>query len=174
MARPLRIQFPGAIYHVMSRGNARQTVFLDAPDYQRFLDGLARTVARFGWELFSFVLMPNHFHLFLRTPRANLSQGMQFLVSGYANWSAKRHQRPGHLFQGRFKGQLIEDETYFWTVSRYIHLNPVRGKRPLTAHPRDWPWSSYAGYALRRHRLPWLAYDGVYSAWKGEMVELIV
>ena len=94
---------------------------------------------------------------------------MQYLISGYANWHAKRHQRPGHLFQGRFKSELIEDETYFWTVSRYVHLNPVRGKVALAAHPRDWPWSSYRGYAQRRHRVRWVAYDAMYAAWRGEV-----
>jgi REP element-mobilizing transposase RayT len=169
MARPLRTEFPGAIYHVMSRGNARQVVFRDDRDYQRMVDGLAQTVDRFGWQLLSFVLMPNHLHLFLRTPRPNLSRGMQYLVSGYANWHAKRHRRPGHLFQGRFKSELIEDEGYFWTVSRYVHLNPTRGKVPLAAHPRDWPWSSYRGYAQRRHRVRWIAYDVMYAAWRGEV-----
>ena len=139
MGRPLRIEYPGAIHHVMSRGNLRRSVFEDESDYQRLLEGLEQTVSRFGWDLLSFVLMPNHFHLFLRTPEPNLSRGMQYLVSGYANWYAKRHRRPGHLTQGRFKAALVEDESYFWTVSRYVHLNPVRGKRPLAAHPADWP-----------------------------------
>ncbi len=168
MARPLRIEFPGAIYHVMSRGNARQTVFHDEGDYQRLFDGLAVVVSRSGWELLSFVLMPNHFHLLVRTPQPNLSRGMQYLTSGYANWCGRRHRRPGHTFQSRFKSELIEDESYFWTVSRYIHLNPVRGKRPLAVHPRDWPWSSYSGYDRRRRRVEWVAYDALYSAWRGE------
>ena len=169
MARPLRIEFEGAIYHVMSRGNARQAIFDGEGDYERLRDGLALTVGRYGWEVLTFVFMPNHLHLFLRTPQPNLSRGMQYLLSGYANWFAKRHRRPGHLFQGRFKGELVEDETYFWTVSRYIHLNPVRGRRPLVTHPRDWAWSSYPGYASRSQRLDWMAYDVVYSAWQGEM-----
>src|SRR5271166_2699933 len=137
MARPLRNEFPGAIYHVMSRGNVRQTVFRDDSDYQRLIKGLGTVVGRLGWDLLCFVLMPNHFHLLVRTPRPNLSRGMQHLTSGYANWCSRRHRRPGHTFQGRFKSELIEDESYFWTVSRYIHLNPVRGKRPLADHPRD-------------------------------------
>ena len=157
MARPLRIQFAGAIYHVMARGNGRQRLFHGDDDYQRMLEGLEKTVLRTGWEVFSFVWMPNHIHLFFRTPQPNLSRGMQYLLSGYANWYAKRHQRPGHLFQGRFKGELVEDESYFWTVSRYLHLNPVRGKRPLGAHPRDWRWSSYPGYAHKTARLDWMA-----------------
>ncbi len=103
MARPLRIEYPGAIHHVMSRGNLRRSVFQDERDYQRLLQGLEQTVGRFGWDLLSFVLMSNHFHLFLRAPQPNLSQGMQYLVSGYANWHAKRHRRPGHLTQGASK-----------------------------------------------------------------------
>ena len=118
MARPLRIEFPGVIYHVMSRGNARQTVFRDDSDYQRLSKGLETVVGRLGWDLLCFVLMPNHFHLLVRTPRPNLSRGMQHLTSGYANWCSRRHRRPGHTFQGRFKSELIEDESYFWTVSR--------------------------------------------------------
>jgi REP element-mobilizing transposase RayT len=169
MARPLRIEFPGAIYHVMSRGNARQTIFRDEYDYQRLLDGLSVVVSRLGWDLICFVLMPNHFHMLVRTPQPNLSRGMQYLTSGFANWCGRRHRRPGHTFRGRFKSTLIEDESYFWTVSRYIHLNPVRGKRPLAAHPRDWAWSSYPGYHLRRHRVEWVAYDALYSAWSGEV-----
>lgn len=167
MARPLRIQFAGAIYHVMARGNGRQRLFHEQPDYQRMFDGLVKTVDRTGWEVLSFVWMPNHIHLFFRTPKANLSKGMQYLLSGYANWYAKRHQRTGHLFQGRFKGELIEDEGYFWNVSRYVHLNPVRGKRPLVQHPRDWPWSSYPGYAREKARHDWIAYESVWGAWAG-------
>jgi hypothetical protein len=92
---------------------------------------------------------------------------MQYLLSGYANWYAKRHQRVGHLFQGRFKGQLVEDESYFWNVSRYVHLNPLRSRRPLVEHPRDWQWSSYRGYAQEKARLPWIAYQSVWDAWGG-------
>ncbi len=169
MARPLRIEYPGAIYHVMSRGNQRRPIFDDERDYHRLLQGLEQSVRRFGWEMLSFALMPNHIHLFLRTPRPTLSRGMQYLVSGYANWYAKRHRRPGHLMQGRFKAALIEDETYFWSVSRYVHLNPVTGKRPLRTHPVDWPWSSYPGYARKRARVEWVAYEPIFQAWRGEM-----
>ena len=153
----------------MSRGNARQTIFRDERDYGRFIDGLETTVDKFSFEVFSFVCMPNHIHLFFRTPKPNLSRGMQYLLSGYANWFNKRHRRPGHLFQGRFKGELIEDESYFWNVSRYIHLNPIRGNRSLVKRPEQWQWSSYPGYRYRRRAVPWLAYDHVYRAWRGEL-----
>jgi putative transposase len=168
MARPLRVEFPGAIYHVTSRGDGKRAIFRDERDYQRLCDGLAHVVDRLGWELFSFVLTPHQFHLLLRTPRPNLSRGMQQLGSGYANWCGRRRGRSGRTFRGRFKVHLIEDESYFWSLSRYIHLNPVRGKRPLVAHPRDWPWSSYAGYDRRRRRVKWVAYDALYSASRGE------
>jgi REP-associated tyrosine transposase len=169
MARPLRVEYAGAIYHVMSRGNLRRPIFEDDGDYRRLVEGLEQTVGRFGWELLSFVLMPNHLQLFVRTPMPNLSRGMQYLISGYANWHAKRHRSPGHLTQGRFKSALVEDESYFWTVSRYVHLNPVRGKRPLVAHPADWAWSSYPGFARRRDRVDWVAYQAIFAAWQGEM-----
>jgi REP element-mobilizing transposase RayT len=105
MSRPLRVEYHGAIYHLMCRGNGRQRIFRDEVDYQRLIGGHAVTVSRYGWEIFSFVLMPNHFHLFVRTPQPNLSRGMQYLASGYANWFAKRHRCPGHLLQGRYKSQ---------------------------------------------------------------------
>jgi len=168
MSRPLRIQFPNAIYHVMARGNGRQRVFHAAADYERMLHGLAKTVERTRWEVFAFVWMPNHIHIFLRTPLPNLSQGMQYLLGGYASWYAKRHQHCGHVFQGRFRGELIEDQSYFWAVSRYVHLNPVRGDRPVANHPEAWPWSSYPGYAHERKRLDYIAYDSVLRAWQGE------
>jgi len=168
MARPLRIQYAGAIYHAMARGNGRQPLFHGDDDYQRLTDGLEKTVARTGWEVFAWVWMPHHIHLFFRTPRPNLSKGMQYLLSGYANWYAKRHPRTGRLFQGRFKGELIEDSSYFWTVGRYLHLHPTRGKRPLVQYPADWPWSSYPGYADRRRQVDYVAYQPVWDAWQGE------
>jgi len=169
MARPSRIEFPNAIYHVMARGNGRQRIFHADADYQRMTDGLAKTVARTGWQVFAFVWMPNHIHLFVRTPKPNLSVGMQYLLSGYANWYAKRHQRTGHLFQGRFKAELVEDESYFWTLSRYVHLNPVRVKKPLVDHPSSWAWSSYPGYCRKSARVDWIEYESVLAAWQGEM-----
>ena len=135
MARPLRIEFPGAIYHVMSRGNARQTVFRDDSDYQRLIKGLETVVGRLGWDLLCFVLMPNHFHLLVRTPRPNLSRGMQHLTSGYANWCSRRHRRPGHTFQGRFKSELIEDESYY-PGTEEAHTNPTAPARGVPQSPR--------------------------------------
>ncbi len=127
---------PGRFDHVMARGNARRDIVLDDGDRQQWTNVLERTVVARRWELFAFVLMSNHFHLLLRTPEANLSRGMHRMLSGFATWRVRCHRHSGHLFQGRFRAQLIEDESYFWTVSRYLHLNPVRAK--LVNHPRDW------------------------------------
>ena len=166
MPRRPRIEFEGAIYHVMARGNARQRIVGDDHDRERLLDDLRRTVLRCGWELLAFVFMENHLHLLLKTPRPNLARGMQQFLSSYAIWHGRRHRRVGHLFQGRYRAELIEDESYYWTVSRYIHLNPVRAG--LVERPDAWRWSSYPGYAKPSHRLPWVAHEALLSAWRGE------
>jgi hypothetical protein len=112
--------------------------------------------------------MPNHIHLLLRTPEPNLSSGMQHWLSGYANWYAKRNRRTGHLFQGRYRSYLVEDHGYYWALSRYLHLNPCVGKRPLCAKPDAWNHSSYAGYARKRERLDWVDYPALLKAWSGD------
>jgi putative transposase len=159
MARPLRIEFPGALYHVISRGNERRAIVRDDADRQKRLDWLRRTVEVYGWRLHAFVLMTNHDHLFVETPEANLSAGMQHYNGSYTGYFNRRHRRAGHLFQGRFKGHLIEEQGYFLEVSRYVHLNPVRAK--LVEAPQDFRWSSCPGYAAARHRLDWVCYERV-------------
>ena len=166
MARRLRIQYPDAIYHVMARGNGRQDIVRDDADRERLVEGLRQTVVRCSWRVYAFVIMSNHFHLVLKTPMPNLSRGMQGFLSAYANAWARRHRFNGHVFQGRYRIELVEDETYLWTVTRYVHLNPVRAR--LVEHPADWKWSSYPGYARRRSRLPWVAHDDLLAAWAGE------
>jgi hypothetical protein len=117
-------------------------------------------------ELLAFVVLSNHLHLLVRTPRPNLGRGMQRFLSGYALWYARRRRRSGHLFQGRYRAEMIEDESYYWVVSRYIHLNPVRAG--LVERPEHWAWSSYPGYADRRRQRPWVAGDSLLAAWQGE------
>jgi putative transposase len=112
MARRLRIQYPGAIYHVMARGNARQDIVGDDADRRRLLAALEQSVRRSGWVLYAFVFMTNHLHLVLKTPRANLATGMQLFLSSYATWWARRHRACEHLLQGRYRTELVEDETY--------------------------------------------------------------
>ena len=128
MSRPLRIEYSGALYHVMNRGNRRELVFRKVADYELFLSRLERFSAEFGVEVLSYCLMPNHFHLFLRTRQANLSRFMQSLLNSFTVAMNRRDNSSGHLFQGRFKAQLVEGVGYFDTLSRYIHLNPVRVK----------------------------------------------
>jgi putative transposase len=166
MPRRLRIEFEGAIYHVMARGNARQKIVRDDADRRRLVDGLERTVIRHGWELLSYVVMGNHLHLLVRTPRPNLGTGMQDFLSGYAIWSGRRWRRAGHLFQGRYRAEMIEDESYYWTVSRYVHLNPVRAS--LVRRPEQWEWSSYPGYRDARREQGWVAHDALLNAWQGD------
>ena len=166
MPRRLRLEFEGAIYHVMTRGNARQDIVHDDDDRTRLLTDLERSVLRCGWEVLAFVILNNHLHLLLKTPQPNLAKGMQAFLSAYAVWSAKRRRRPGHLFQGRYKAEMIEDESYYWTVSRYIHLNPVRAG--LVARPEEWEWSSYPGYVAARRRRPWVRYETLLAAWRGD------
>jgi putative transposase len=127
MPRPPRIDFPDAVYHVTSRGNGHADIFLCDEDRARFLTQLAHHLRQCGVTLYAFALMQNHVHLLCRTPRANLSRFMQRLLSSYALYSRYKHRRPGHLFQGRFKAKLVEDDVYLLAVrDRYIHLNPVK------------------------------------------------
>lgn len=168
MPRPPRLQFPGAIYHLVSRGNLRQKIFHDDGHYERLTRGLEEEVQRSGWEVFAFCWMPNHIHVLLQTPAPNLSAGMQHLLSGYANWYAKRNRKGGHLLQGRYKSFLVEDTSYLWTLSRYIHLNPCNGATPLADRPDGWKHSSYSGYARKSARESFIQYDRLHEAWAGE------
>ena len=150
----------------MARGNARQKIVRDDADRQRLIDGLEQAVIRYGWELPCYVVMGNHLHLLVKTPRPNLGAGMQSFLSGYAIWSGRRWRRAGHLFQGRYRTEMIEDESYYWNVSRYIHLNPVRAG--LVNRPEQWAWSSYPGYRDPRRAQNWVAHDQLLNAWQGE------
>jgi REP element-mobilizing transposase RayT len=150
----------------MSRGNARQDIVVDDLDRQQFRERLAAQVARSRWEIISFVRMTNHFHLLIRTPIPNLAAGMQRFLSAHAKCMAVRHRRPGHLLQGRYQAELIEDDSYYWAVSRYIHLNPVRAR--LVTRPEDWPWSSFPGYLNPARRLSWIGYQRLWQAWRAE------
>ena len=113
--------------------------------------------------------MPNHIHALLQTPEPNLARGMQHWLSGYANWYAKRNRRTGHLYQGRYKAFLVEDAGYYWTLSRYIHLNPCHGSKPLATAPEAWPHSSFVGYARKSQQLTWIAYDQLHTYWNASV-----
>ena len=145
MARPLRIEFTLALYHVTSRGNERRPIFRNDPDRKTFLRLLGMAAVRFGWSVTAYVLMTNHVHLVIQTPQPNLSRGMQWLNGSYAGWFNDVHKRCGHLFQGRFHAVLVEEEAYFAEVLRYVVLNPVRAK--MVERPEDYRWSSYRATA---------------------------
>lgn len=163
MARPWRIEFPGAIYHVMARGNRRQKIFEDDQDRQIFLELVGRCAGRYEVEIIAFCLMPNHYHLFLRTPRGNLSRAMKWLGGVYTQRYNHRHRRDGHLFKGRYRAVLVEDEGHWFHLSAYIHLNPRRAG--LTADPADWEWSSFRDYTRSRARFGWLRPEVVLAAY---------
>jgi REP element-mobilizing transposase RayT len=138
----MRIEFPGAIYHVTARGNVRQDIFLGEKDCRRFESALTRTVEKCQWVIHAHCLMPNHYHLLLETPEANLSAGMRYLNGTYAQVLNRRHNRSGHAFEGRFKAILVERESYLLELCRYVVLNPVRAG--MVTMPGEWQWSSYA------------------------------
>lgn len=147
MARPLRIEFPGAVYHITSRGNARERIYLEHEDYDIFLDCLCSVVKRFNWILHAYCLMSNHYHLLIETPEKNLSRGMRQLNGIYTQQFNRRHNRVGHALQGRYKAILVDKDNYLLELCRYIALNPVRAG--MVKGPREWQWSSYrdtAGY----------------------------
>jgi putative transposase len=141
VARPLRIEYEGALYHVMSRGNAREKIYWDTADRLKFLDVLSLVASRFKWLVHAYCLMDNHYHLILETPLANLSAGMRQLNGIFTQRINRRYKRCGHLLQGRFKAMLIEKDSYLLEAARYIVLNPVRAG--ICAKPGDWRWSSY-------------------------------
>ena len=145
MARPLRIEYDGALYHVTSRGNERKPIFKDDTDRELFLDVLSHVTDRFNWLCHAYCLMDNHYHLVIETPDGNLSKGMRQLNGVYTQAFNRRYNRVGHLFQGRFKGILVQKDSHFLEVCRYVVLNPVRAK--AVKHPREWAWSSYRATA---------------------------
>ena len=159
MARPLRIEFSGALFHVTSRGDRREAIFEDDADRQLFLQILAEVVNRFNWVCHAYCLMTNHFHLLIETPDANLSQGMRHLNGVYTQASNRRHQRTGHLFQGRFKGILVDKDSYLLELTRYVVLNPVR--TGMVEGPEDWPWSSFCAMVGDVPAPVWLATEGL-------------
>jgi putative transposase len=159
------MEFPDTFYHVLSRGNERRDIFYDEEDYRKFLDVLRRMVERFALEVHTYVLMRNHYHLLVRTKEANLSRAIQWLGVSYSVWFNRRHQRSGHLFQGRFKSFLIENDRYLAAISLYVPANPVWGG--VGGRLLEYPWSSYLGYADRGQQALWLTTDVVLDLYGG-------
>ncbi len=170
MARPLRIEFPHAHYHVTCRGNDRRRIFGDDDDRHAFLERLRRSLDIYEVKLHCYVLMNNHFHLVADTPRGNLSEFMRHFNVAYTSYFNRRHRRTGHLYQGRFKAILIQPDAWLLELSRYVHMNPVRTPRLRRGMAPDqvrqlwqYPWSSLGGYVSVRRRKPWVHYDEVLS-----------
>lgn len=154
MSRPLRIEFPGAVYHVTSRGDRREPIFDDDTDRMAFVDVISRALERFDACALAYCLMDNHYHLVLHTRRANLSELMRQINGVYTQAYNRRHGKVGHLFQGRFKGILVDRDAYLLEVCRYVDLNPVRAG--MVAEAAQWPWSSYCAHVGLAVVPPWL------------------
>jgi len=168
MARPLRIQYAGAYYHVTCRGNERRNIYRDDTDREMFLDKLRASLEIYGVILQAYVLMGNHFHLIVQTPRANLSEFMRHFNIAYTGAFNRRHRRMGHLYQGRYKAILVEKDSYLAELSRYVHLNPVRIKPYRDKGIAEqwkvlerYPWSSLSGYLSSTKQKPWVHYEEV-------------
>lgn len=161
MARPLRLEYAGALYHVTARGNGREDIYLSDEDREAWLRLLGQVCERFNWVCHAYCLMTNHYHLLIETPEGNLSAGMRQLNGVYTQAFNRTHARVGHVFQGRFKAILVDRDAYLFEVARYIVLNPVRAG--MVADVEDWPWSSYPEMVGEAPALPWLNARGLLS-----------
>ncbi len=166
LARPWRVEYEGAYYHVLSRGNERGNIFFDDGDRKRFLAALGEAADRFRLDVFAYVLMGNHYHLLLRTNQTNLSKAMQWLGLTYARRLNNRQKRSGHLFQGRFKSMLVENDAYMMQLSCYIHRNPLRAN--MVKRLLEYRWSSYPVYAYGKKGPPWLKTALILSLFGGK------
>jgi len=166
MSRPLRIEFPGAIYHVMARGVGRMRVFDDETDYLKFLGLLGDLVSDGALIVYCFCLIPNHPHMLCETPRGGLGRWMQLLFGPYGCHYNVRHSRVGHVWQARYRAILVDSGSYLLDCSRYIHLNPC-ANRGLVSAPELWPWSSYANYVGGTVVAPWVSTELILSEFGG-------
>ncbi|MFQ6070690.1 MAG: transposase [Candidatus Aminicenantales bacterium] len=171
MTRPLRIEFPGAVYHIFTRGNEKRAIFFTKEDRKNFLHTLSNTVERYKWICHTYCLMENHYHLIIETPDGNLSKGMRHLNGVYTQSFNRKHDRVGHLFQGRYKAIIVEKETYLLSLIRYIILNPVR--KGYVELPEDWEWSSHRAVVGLERKPPFLTTDWILSQFGGNRAEAI-
>jgi REP element-mobilizing transposase RayT len=160
MARPLRLEYPGALYHVTTRGNRRETIFTDDKDRKTWLALLKQTLSRFDATVYAYCLMGNHYHIVLMTRQPNLSRLMRQQNGVYTQRYNRRHGQTGHVFQGRFKAILVDRDAYFLEVCRYVDLNPVRAG--LVRRPEEWAWSSYRAHAGQVRSPNWLDSGSLY------------
>lgn len=148
MARPYRLQGEHCFYHITSRGDGRKKIYINDYDYKKFLEYILVAKEKFKFYLYAYVLMPNHYHLFIETVHPNLSKIMQYINTSYTTYYNKKHQKSGHLLQGRYKSILVDKDAYFLELTRYIHLNPVRAK--IVSNPGEYKWSSCKTYINRK------------------------
>lgn len=159
MARPLRIEYAGALYHITARGNAQQNIYFSDDDRNHFLNELARVCERYHWFCHAYCLMSNHYHLLVETNTPTLSKGMKFLNGTFTQYVNRTHRRVGHVFQGRYKAILVDKDAYLLELCRYVVLNPVRAEMVRSA--KDWPWSSYRATAGMTNPVPALTTDWI-------------
>jgi len=166
VSRPWRIEYEGALYHLLSRGNGRSDIFIDEKDRNRFLEAVGEMSQRFAIDIFAYVLMDNHYHLLVRTQRANLQKAMQWFGTTYTQRFNRRHFRSGHLFQGRYKSIIIQNDAYLLQLSYYIHRNPLRAG--IVNRLAGYRWSSYKVYAYGHKTPKWLSTDLILSQFAGD------
>ena len=159
MSRPLRIEYEGAFYHITARGNEKRPIFVTERDFARFLGLFERVHERYGILIPVYVLMTNHYHLLIETPHSNLIATLHDLNTAYTNYFNRRHDRVGHLFQGRYRSIVVEKDAYLLELSRYIHLNPVRAR--MVERPEAYPWSSYGSYLSSKTSPGWLCREQI-------------
>ena len=159
MARPLRLELSGGVYHVTSRGDGREDLYLSDADRQAWLDVFATVCKRFNWVCHAWCQMTNHYHILVETPEANLAQGMRQLNGVYTQRFNRAHARVGHVFQGRYKAILVERDSYLLELARYVVLNPLRAK--MVRRLESWPWSSYLATCGQAASPPWLQTDWI-------------
>lgn len=169
MARPLRIEYQGAFYHVISRGERRESIFIEDNDRLKFLEKLGETVQKFNLKIHCYVLMDNHFHFLIETPEGNLSTAMHHINTSYSNWFKSKHQIIGSVFQGRYKSILVEKDLYMLMLSVYIHLNPVRAG--IVDNPEEYTWSSFKLYMKEERSILWIFTEDVLKMFLGSRDE---
>ncbi len=171
MARPLRLELSGGLYHVTSRGDGRENIYLTDADRKAWLDVMAQVCQRFNWVCHAWCQMSNHYHIVIETPEANLSQGMRQLNGVYTQHFNRTHNRVGHVFQGRYKAIMVERDSYLLELARYVVLNPLRAN--MVEHLEQWPWSSYAANCGQATVPAWLQVDWVLEQFGTERAQAI-
>ena len=166
MARPLRLELTGALYHVTSRGDGRDNIYLADEDRLAWLETLAQVCERFNWVCHAYCQMTNHYHLVVETPEANLAKGMRQLNGVYTQRLNRSHQRVGHVFQGRYKAILVEKDNYLLELARYVVLNPLRAR--MVRRLEQWPWSSYLATCGQVLKPDWLQCDFILSQFSAQ------